>query len=276
MIARFDHIAAALWAAFALVLPFAASAQDGTNFQHFRKGAEIEIQGDKAYLLVRMPAESVSTKLQPVLLRKPSAVELTDYRAAKQEAYDRAAKNDKEIGPIETFLFEYPKSTNLFQIENGKFYSKDGKDRTFVIAVEPGDYVFYGLGFNKYLWQCNCLGTVSFKAKAGQVTDMGSILIALAWKESGFAELNEDTSLGKKMRQDYAMFAAGIRPATVGSAPKQLGSLPIRAAEYHAVGSFREPARLLANRVAPIPGVLAYDAGAVVNVRTGELVPKRF
>ncbi|WP_284124581.1 hypothetical protein [Parerythrobacter aestuarii] len=256
-----------------LAVPFAASAQDGPAFQHFRKGEKVVLSPEKAYLLIRMPAESVSTKLQPVFLRKPVQDELVAYRAAKQKAHEEAGE---DAGPIESFAFEYSGATNLYQLENGKFYAKEGKDRIFVIATEPGDYVFYGMGFNKFLWQCNCFGTVSFTAKAGEVTDLGAILITLAWDESGFPELAEDTGLGKKMRQDYAMFAAGIRPDTGKSVPGQLASLPIRPAEYHAVGSFREPARLLANRLAPIPGVLAYDNGAVIDARTGEVLPKRF
>lgn len=268
MIARLMFALAAL-----IGFAAAASAQDGPDFQHFRDGAAVTPTADKAYLLIRMPEESVSTKLQPVFLRKPGQTELTDYRSAKLKAHAQAGE---KAGPIESFVFEYSGATNLYQLENGKSYAREGKDRIFVIAVEPGDYVFYGLGFNKFLWQCNCMGTVSFTAKPGQVTDLGSILITLSWDESGFPELAEDTNLGKKMRQDYAMFAAGIRPATAGSSPAGIASLPIAPAEYHAVGSFREPARLLANRLAPIPGVLAYDAGAVIDARTGAVVPKRF
>lgn len=259
--------------AVAMLLPFAASAQDGPGFEHFRKEADITIAPDKAYFLIRMPAESVSTKLQPVFLRKPSQQELDAYRAAKKIAHQEAGE---DAGPIETFAFDYPGATNLYQLENGKFYSRAGKDRIFVIAVEPGDYVFYGLGFNKFLWQCNCFGTVSFSAQSGEITDLGSILITLAWKESGFPELAEDTALGKKMRQDYAMFAAGIRLPGSDPVPQELAGLPVKPAEYHAVGSFLEPARLLANRLAPIPGVLAYEGGNVIDVRTGKIVPKRF
>ncbi len=257
----------------ALVVPAAAHAQDGPAFQHFRAGAAITLAPDKAYFLIRMPEESVSTKLQPVFLRKPSAAELAAYREAKLAAHSKAGK---DAGPIASFDFEYTAATNLFQIENGKFLAKEGNDRLFLIAAEPGDYVFYGAGFNKFLWQCNCMGTVSFTAEAGKITDLGAILITLAWKPSGFPELAEDTGLGPKMRQDYAMFAVGVRLGTGKSGLAQLASLPVQPAEYHAVGAFREPARLLANRLAPIPGVLGYDKGAVIDLRTGKVVPKRF
>ncbi len=257
----------------ALGFPAAALAQDGPAFQHFRAGSAITLAPDKAYFLIRMPEESVSTKLQPVFLRKPSAAELAAYREAKAAAH---AKAGKDAGPIENFDFEYTAATNLFQIENGKFLAKEGNDRLFLIATAPGDYVFYGAGFNKFLWQCNCMGTVSFKAEAGKITDLGAVLITLAWKPSGFPELAEDTNLGPKMRQDYAMFAVGLRPATAKPSLAQLAALPVQAAEYHAVGAFREPARLLANRLAPVPGVLGYDKGAVIDLRTGGVVPKRF
>ncbi len=263
----------ALAALLALVLPPAAKAQDGPAFQHFRAGSSITLAPDKAYFLIRMPEESVSTKLQPVFLRKPSAAELAAYREAKLAAHVKAGK---DAGPFESFEFEYTAATNLFQIENGKFLAKEGNDRLFLIAADPGDYVFYGVGFNKFLWQCNCMGTVSFTAKPGQITDLGAILITLSWKESGSPELAEDTALGPKMRQDYAMFAVGVRTGTGKPALASLASLAVEAAEYRAVGAFREPARLLANRLAPIPGVLAYDAGAVIDVRTGSFVPRRF
>jgi hypothetical protein len=255
------------------VAPTLAHAQDGPAFQHFRAGSSTTLAPDKAYFLIRMPEESVSTKLQPVFLRKPSAAELAAYRAAKAAAY---AKAGKDAGPIESFDFQYTAATNLFQIENGKFLAKEGNDRLFLIATDPGDYVFYGAGFNKFLWQCNCMGTVSFTAKPGEITDLGAFLITLAWKKSGFPELAEDTDLGPKMRQDYAMFAIGVRPGTGKTGLAQLAGLPLRAAEYHAVGAFREPARLLANRLAPLPGVLGYDKGAVIDRRTGAVVPKRF
>lgn len=267
-------ILAALLALVAPTLaPRLAHAQDGPAFQHFRAGSPITLAPDKAYFLIRMPEESVSTKLQPVFLRKPSAAELAAYRTAKAAAH---AKAGKDAGPIENFVFDYEGATNLFQIENGKFLAKEGNDRLFLIAAEPGDYVFYGAGFNKFLWQCNCMGTVSFKAEAGKITDLGAVLITLAWKPSGFPELAEDTNLGPKMRQDYAMFAVGLRPATAKPSLAQLASLPVQPAEYHAVGAFREPARLLANRLAPVPGVLGYDKGAVIDLRTGSVVPKRF
>jgi hypothetical protein len=62
-------------------------------------------------------------------------------------------------------------------------------------------------------------------------------------------------------------------PATATSpVPDSLRSFPIERAEYHAVGLFHEPGAGSINRLAPIPGILRYDAGKVIDERTGQAV----
>jgi len=55
--------------------------------------------------------------------------------------------------------------------------------------------------------------------------------------------------------------------------PDGIDAAKVMPARLHAVGTFVEPNSLLINRLAPIPGVLAYDAGRVIDVAGGREAP---
>jgi hypothetical protein len=136
--------------------------------------------------------------------------------------------------------------------------------------VTPGDYIFYGEGFGGYLMECMCLGTVGFNAPAGQVTDLGTMLIAYAARPSAIPELAGEVDLGPSAMMDYALFAVALRPSHAGGGlPEGMAGATVMPARLRAVGTFVEPNTLLINRLAPIPGVLAYEAGRVIDVATG-------
>lgn len=51
--------------------------------------------------------------------------------------------------------------------------------------------------------------------------------------------------------------------------PDALRGATVRRADYHAVGKFFDPRAVTINRLVPVPGILAYDGGRVIDVRSG-------
>ena len=269
----------------ALVLAIGASAAEAkqaSGVVPIRAGTPVTIAPDKAYILFRtIRFKSGEFSVQPVFLRVPAEQELAEYRAAKQAAFDKdlpklmkhyEASNGKEPRPdIEDYGFTDKAHTNVFTVSGGAAYEDMPDQRTFLLEVPVGKYVLYGLGIGTAaVGTCFCLGTVSFQAEPGIVTDMGTVLVAKASDPSGEPELRDVTGLGKSINFGYYLFSAAVRPAT--SATAAPGGVPAdrrRPADYQAVGPFLQPGAIHVNRLGAVPGVLRYDAGKVVDVKSG-------
>jgi len=231
---------------------------------------------DRAYLLLRTLPGSPA----PALMRIPSEAELAAYEAARRAAFAKAEpdliKRQKPGQPapgLETFSFDYEGDTNLALVPVGKPLEKSPAGRTHLLEVPPGDYVLYGVGFGYALHTCMCLGTVGFSAPAGGIVDMGDFLHAQAWKPSDIPELAGETNLGASVNGHIALWAATMRPSPAGRAlPAALSGQTVTPADYHAVGKFVSPLSFNINHLAPIPGVLGYREGAVIDLKTGQPV----
>lgn len=111
---------------------------------------------------------------------------------------------------------------------------------------------------------CMCMGSVSFELVAGQVVDIGS--------------LDYPGLLGIRVAPETigALLAQGrttlrLTPPQPGqSYPQPLTGLPIRPAELRAAGKLANFHGIQIDRLTPIPGVLDYRQGEVIDVRTGE------
>jgi hypothetical protein len=270
--------ALALLAFFAVTLgagPAAAATKD-PGIRFIRAGEPLQIRPDRAYLLLRL--DTTPYGFEADLLRVPSATEIDDYERAKSAAY---AKAGKKAGPIESFTFDYEGAPNLYALTPNKALEKTGSIATVLAEVPAGEYVVYGQGFagsfalkGGYLGQCFCLGTVSFSAPAGVVTDMGTMMMDKARETSRFPELAGETGLGPTAQMDIMLFAGALRPRHDGDAvPAGLAATAVRPAQFHAVGRFVELNTGLINRLAPIPGVLAYAEGRVIDVASGKEMP---
>lgn len=257
------RLIAALLAGLVSLPAFAASSSD--DFRSFRAGEAIVIRPDRAYLLIRIDRRG--TTQDPVILREPTAAELSRYEAAKSAAF--AKRGSK--GSIDSFVFDYDGPSNLFMLAHGKSVSSDKNQATVLVEVQPGDYVLYGQGFGKVLFQCHCLGTVGFTASPGMVTDLGTYLSDDASKASVYPELASETNIGPTARMDYVLFVGGLVPANASQPlPPGLDHGVVRAAQFHAVGPFVDPNVMHINRLAPIPGVLRYYGGKVIDVASGK------
>lgn len=277
--------------ALALVVPGQARTADG--FDQLR--ASDPINPSKAYIMLRLVKNPMSAALSPVFLRVPDDGELARYDAAKQVAFDKARPKlekaraglvaqkadversgrsfDRSIPPppsVDTFNFEFVGAVNLFALSRGKIFARDGEDTIYLVAVQPGSYVLYGLAWGPGLHQCFCFGTVGFDATAGSVTDLGRFIQDRADKVSAVPELTAETGLRETGQSDMRLFSAAIRPVASWSVlPAAFAGVTVRAAGYEAIGAYVEPGAILAQRLAPIPGVLDYREGHPIDVRTG-------
>lgn len=231
---------------------------------------------DTAYLLLRTSrAKTGVMSVDHVLVRVPTDAEIAAWRSARQAAYDAALPDlrkkakDGRVPPVEDFAFDYRGPKNRL-ITSPKNFIDDGELRTLLIAVPPGDYIVYGIGVaGRALVTCNCLGTVRFAARAGEITDLGSFYADKVHNDSPLPFLEDN--VGPSMMAYGFIMGQAIDPATRDTAvPGTLAAFPRVTATYHAVGLFREPGATSINRLAPIPGVLAYDRGKVIDVRTGK------
>jgi hypothetical protein len=265
MIARL----ALLLTAFSLAVPATAKPDAEAEFRQVKSLTGFTIRPDRAYLLLRIDTSSLG--FGPALMRIPEQSELDAYDAARRGFH---AKAGPKAGPIESFNFDYQGRPNLFLVAPKTAIGHAGKTHTVLVEATPGDYVFYGIGG---VYECFCMGTVGFAATAGQVTDLGTMITDMAWKPSTHPELAGEVDLGPSAVMDYGLFASAVRPPKVDDAlPAGLDPTMVHAARYFAVGAFTEPGANLANRLAPMPGVLAYREGRVVDVRTGAEVPPNF
>ena len=249
--------------------PAWAKVDTSADFRLIRAGEPIQLRVDRAYILLRI--DTSLSHFSADLLRVPDQEEIGAYEAAKRAAHDKVGA---KAPPIDAFVFDYKGRPDLYELPSGKWLAQNGKIATVLAEVTPGDYVFYGEGYGGFLYECMCLGTVGFSAPAGQVTDLGTMLIAYAARPSPIPELAGEVDLGPSAMMDYALFAVALRPQHNGEGiPDGIDAAKVMPARLHAIGTFVEPYSQLINRLAPIPGVLAYDAGRVIDVATGREAP---
>ncbi len=259
----------------ALVAPVAAAAKDDAGVVPLVV-APAALRADAAYILLRTStAKSGMMRIQHVMLRIPLPQELEDYRTARRAAYDAALPEltrkakDGKVPTIDEFGFDYKGKANSFVVDNGKFL-EDSTMRTVLLEVPPGSYILYGITIGGGgLITCNCLGTVRFDARAGVITDIGSLYADKVHKPSPIPHLEDN--LGPSMFQyGLVLGAALVPPDAATPVPASLGALPREPARFEVVGAYYEPGAGGINRLAPIPGLLGYDHGRAVDLRPGK------
>jgi hypothetical protein len=239
--------------------------------------APTALKADSAYILLRTStAKSGIFAIQHVFLRVPSDAELEAYRAARKLAYDaalpkltqKAQAKGKSPPTIDEFEFDYAGRANAFVVQN-KHFLEDGEMRTLLLEVPVGKYILYGSTLSQGLVMCNCLGTVSFEARAGVITDIGSLYVDKVHKPSPIPHLEDN--LGEQMFQYGFVFGQALVPADATTpVPAALKPLSIEPARFAVVGQYYEPGASGINRLAPIPGLLGYVHGRPVDLRTGK------
>lgn len=282
----------------ALLVTTATAAPKSTDdFVEIQAGTAVTIRSDRAYLLFRTNSREtrIHKGLNPVFLRIPDAQEMAQYEAARNAAFARAEPAlkrkrdqllaekaeavrgrrifDKAIPPVpspENFNFVYDAIRNLYSVAVGRAFEKPADGRVLLIEAKPGRYVLYGWGQTDRLITCLCLGTVSFSAEAGRITDLGTLLMAPAAEESSIPELKPVTGFGPAMSGHVIVLAAAVKPVDATMpVPAALAGKPITPAQYRATGKFVSPFAFNIHRLAPIPGILGYDRGTVLDLVSG-------
>lgn len=259
----------------ALLLPAAAFSKGKERAQAAvqLQVAPTELRSDMAYILLKTStAKSGMFPLQHVLMREPSAQEVANYLAAKQKAYDDALPEmqkkakDSPILTFDQFGFDYQGTPNSFVVISKKFL-EDGDMRTILLEVRSAKYILYGITLgDRGLVTCNCLGTVSFKAKSGVITNIGSLYGDKVHKQSPVPNLEDN--LGEQMFQYGFILGQALVPADAGTMiPLSLKGLPTESAQFEVVEQYYEPGAAGINRLAPIQGLLGYTKGRPVDLR---------
>jgi hypothetical protein len=164
----------------------------------------------------------------------------------------------------ENFAFAPPELDNIVSVERGPQFTRAGDDVTYLIAVEPGSYVFYGaitrvpngvsVGF------CLCMGSVRFETRAGQIVDLGAV------------RFPDDAALNARASQPGAprVPTAQIVPYDPAMGrPDRLAGLTIVPAELRAADKVPLYLGILIDRHPAVAGVLRYERDRVIDERTG-------
>ena len=275
-----------------LCLPTMSVANPVDELVEIKANVPLVIKSDRAYLLFRLS----SGGMQPNFLRIPTDAELEAYEQAKRDAFvktepvlikeredqilkqSEAKKNGAvfkgaipPVPSLENFRFSYFGIKNRQNVDGGRAYIKTKPANTFLVEAVPGSYVLYGAGWQAATSTCLCLGTVGFVAEPGVITNLGEIIIAYAHEKSDRPELAGETGLGPSVNLGHhLLFAVALKPAqNATDAPAALPKDKIKSANFHAVGKYVTSTSFSINRLAPIPGILAYENGKVIDVKTG-------
>lgn len=246
---------AALFIAFALAVlaaPLSAQTRETPRADHksimLRQlvSGRARIDPAKAYIFIRSP----QGRAAGTFLKTPTPAEIAHYEANPQGRLWGGGPYPIDVNMTVTFG---PKS--FFDRTGGP----DGSF-TYLTEVEPGEYTYLGpmivTTHGPAPGECYCMGSVKFVAKAGQITSLGDFL-SLGWADR---EALMQTTIDPASIPD--------RPAvpTDWSVPDSLAQYPHAKAELRAVGRRDNFFNALVGRIPPVPGVLAYDRDAVIDL----------
>ena len=148
-------------------------------------------------------------------------------------------------------------------------YAKDKDSFTYLEEVPPGTYVAYGSPPEPTVdapGNCLCMGTVSFVARAGVVTDV-SLLSATRPMSALMTPPPPPNGYAAKYLAKISAFVAAYHP------PAAFAEMPVVSAELHAFGKINNFNGGVVMRLSPIAGVLDYRRDTVIDLRTGQDLP---
>lgn len=240
-------------AALALVAaPLAAQARETPRADHkpimlrqLLSGKE-RIDPAKAYIFIRSP----QGRAAGTFLKTPNPAEIAHHEANTQRRLYGRDPYPIDVNMTVTFG---PKS--FFDRTGGP----DGSF-TYLTEVEPGEYTYLGpmivTTHGPAPGECYCMGSVKFEAKAGQITSLGDFL-SLGWADR---EALRQTTI------DHASLPDRPAVPTDWSVPESLAQYPYAKAQLRAAGRRDNFFNALVGRIPPVPGVLAYDRDAVIDL----------
>jgi hypothetical protein len=284
------YLAAAALAAAAM--PMAAAAQPVGN------KPVVTLDRQLSYMIVRTSTEFA---FPIAFLRRPDKLDIDDYLKRRAEALAKAhakwvrkhasyvsAKASwdqrspaarqgitKPVEPVEptdaNLAFPAIEQENIFQIGPFDRFAKDDGISTFLYAIRPGRYVFYGPVY-VLLGQgtCMCMGSIEFEVKPGQIVNAGTMRLNLMYerkaaKEAGRPLPKTDLDLPETMNS-----VTWLPPVDGDKVDPRLASYAIIAADLRAAGRIPNYFGAHIDRLTPVPGVLEYDRDRIVDVKAGK------
>lgn len=215
-------------------------------------------------MLMRVPDEADQAAYTG--LRAAALVEARGKYVKKLAGYERTLKQIRDWKPGGVARPETPERPIEPTEENFQFtpfglmanaaigpinrFAKADKMSTYLHALTPGRYRIYGpiaaMPNGAMTGVCFCMGSVSFEAKAGEITDLGFVPTLPASEQP-------------------AEPAEWLRPTPAGLAvDPRLAGTTIRPAQFQAVGKLPNYYGLQIMRMPAMAGVLRYDRDRVV------------
>lgn len=142
------------------------------------------------------------------------------------------------------------------------------KEFSYLTAVKPGTYVYYGpiiLAPNGVAGTCYCMGTVQFEVKPGVITDLGNFLLVGPGADPDFPKRElQGSEFGLYQPQELANVYGPVRYGV----PTSLKAYPTEQADFRAHGPLGNYYGITVARMPPAKGILAYDRkGAVIDLK---------
>ncbi len=237
-----------------------ARAQEIAQAEQIGGSGPVQINPTLSYVLFRLAQKS-----EMRFLRIPTQAERAKQEANRAFELVRAQSKNPDLTEAE---FQLPplELYNFINTTMGPVFDKQDGQYLYLIAVRPVSYVIYG-----HMWlsgpgdaeTCFCLGTVQFDARAGQVVDIGRIRLNDDW---------DGTPLPPNPagNRPFALIPPGPGIVPPGD---RLQGVTITPARFHATGKMPNYFGALIDRLPPIPGVLDYDRGTVIDVASGHRLP---
>lgn len=130
-------------------------------------------------------------------------------------------------------------------------------------AVTPGVYRIYGpitvVPNGAVMGTCLCMGSVSFEARAGEIVDMGTLLV----KAPATEELASPHAEGIRPLNFQLMPAAADMAVDA-----RLKDATIRPAAYRPVGKLPNYYGIEVGRITEMPGIIGYDRDRIIDLTT--------
>lgn len=245
---------------------------------------EVPLDPDKAYILLQSPVAipatffKVPTDEEREIVANQRAAALVEAREKwekKMASYEkhvaRAKKRrekptrDKPIEPTEdTFSWTPPEQMMMFSLGPLNRFDKGKGLSLYLQEVPPGEYVYYGTT-SMGLGACACMGTVKFNAEPGTINALryDGVWLDQNGNEVGRGKMPD----GVDTNDQLVRVAMIIEPVDEAAYDPRLPRDWIKDAELVPMPFVPNWMGAEINRLAPIPGVLAYNRDEVIDVK---------
>ena len=261
--------------------------------KHIDKGKFV-FDSESGYIFLHGPTRTVGR-----FLKVPDAEDIEEYQAEWEEALAKAQekyarklkswerrvatanktgekKPEKPVEPTrENFSIGALETRNAVSFGPQYIFAKAAKGEpqnfSYMEKVDPGTYIYYGpIVFNANtgtMGTCFCMGSVQFEVKPGTITNLGNFLIAAPdhSAQPAFATASDLTV-------PNAFFSTRVSTSPTGieisySLPDSLQDFPNEKADFRAAGKMDNYYGISISRMAPVPGILAYNRDQVVDLK---------